>query len=216
MVNGIVPSIRALLFDADGVVQHSNNNDLPVRLERILGFTPGNLDTFTREVFDVERPALAGQADFAEMLVPVVARWGAQHAAEKLAAEWWCSIQTDQAVLALIGRLRQRGFLCALATNQQRYRARYMDETLSYNTMFDRSFYSYQLGLVKPDLRYFKAIVAELALAPEDILFIDDAERNVAAAREAGLQAAQFVPTGSDHSVAVMIELLERFSVVVD
>jgi putative hydrolase of the HAD superfamily len=208
-----MPSIRAILFDADGVIQHSTSDDLPVRLEHILGFIPDRLDTFMHEVFEAERPALAGQADFADMLAPVLTRWGAAGAAAQLASAWWCSIAVDQAILALIKGLRQQGIFCALASNQQRYRATYMAQTLTYDAVFDRSFYSYQLGFVKPDLRYFEAIMASLPFAPGEMLFIDDAEKNVAAARRAGLQAAQFIHPRTSHAASTMTKLLEGFSV---
>jgi putative hydrolase of the HAD superfamily len=210
-----VRPIRAILFDADGVVQHSSGDDLSVQLKRVLGFIPEDLDGFTREVFDVERSALLGRTDFAEGLVPVLAKWGANGVAGTLAAEWWCPVEADQSILDLVGRLRRQGIVCAIASNQQRYRATYMEETLSYKSVFDRSFYSYQLGLVKPDIEYFKAIVAELGYAPEDVLFIDDAERNVAAAQTAGLQAVQFVHSRTHHALVSMMDLLERFSIVI-
>ena len=207
--------IRAILFDADGVIQHANADDLPARLQRVLGFIPEDLDAFTREVFEAERPALAGQADFAEMLEPVVARRGAAGVAAELAGIWWCSIEADQAMLAVVGKLRDQGIQCALASNQQRYRAKYMGETLSYNAAFDRTFYSYQLGFTKPDIRYFEAIVAGLPFPPETVLFIDDAEENVTAAREAGFQAVQFVHPRNAHSVSMLKEVLQSFSVMV-
>jgi putative hydrolase of the HAD superfamily len=204
------------LFDADGVVQHSSVSDLPTRLERILGFVPSNLDTFTREVFELERPALLGRVDLAKALVPLVARWGAPKAAGKLASEWWCSIDVDVGVLDLIGKLKLQGILCALGTNQQSYRAKYMDETLSYRTIFDRCFYSYRLGIVKPDIGFFQAVVANLGVAPEEVLFIDDTEINVASARGVGLQAVRLVRAPTIHSTTAMSALLARFAIVVD
>jgi putative hydrolase of the HAD superfamily len=211
-----VPPIRVVLFDADGVIQHvehASGNVLRAQVERILGFVPDDLDRFTREIFEAERTAMVGHADFVEILHPVLAQWGAHGVADTLAAEWWCPIDTDQSILSLIGTLRQQGMVCALATNQQRYRARYMDETLSYRSVFDRSFYSYQLGLRKPDIEYFKAIIAALECAPDEMLFFDDAEENVAAARSVGLQAEQFVHPGTNHARASMIALLARFSI---
>ncbi len=89
-----------------------------------------------------------------------------------------------------------------------------MEDKLAYSTRFDRTFYSYELGLAKPDVRYFNAIVAQLGLAPEQVIFIDDGERNVAAAREAGLHAEQFVLVRDGESVATVIKLLERYAVL--
>jgi putative hydrolase of the HAD superfamily len=159
-----VVSIRAILFDADGVIQHATD-DLEARLKRVLGFAPESIDEFVRDVFAVEELALTGEQDFAEALVPVVAKWGAQGTSVRL-AECWSSIEVDTGMLALVAQLRRAGYLCALATNQQRYRATHMARVLGYDAVFDRSFYSCELGVRKPDARYFDLIVETLALEP--------------------------------------------------
>jgi putative hydrolase of the HAD superfamily len=210
-----VATLAAILFDADGVIQHSRAEDLSALLGRSLGFVPAELEAFVSEVVEAERPALAGQADFAEVLEPLLAKWGAPGRAIAFAAEWACSIDADAEVLALIGKLRQRGILCALATNQQSYRAKYMRHTLGYDSVFERSFYSHELGFMKPDVRYFEAIVASLPFPPEQVLFIDDLAKNVASALSVGLRAEQFIHPRSPDGVAQLKQLLERYSVVV-
>ena len=52
-----------------------------------------------------------------------------------------------------------------------------------------RSYLSYELGLAKPEREIFDYAVADLALAPERVLFIDDNQINVDGARAAGLNA---------------------------
>jgi putative hydrolase of the HAD superfamily len=208
-----VAGIRAILFDADGVLQYSRADDLPALLERTLGFVPAPVEAFVNEVIELERPALAGQTDFAEELEPLVARWGAPGKGAVLAAGWACCIDTDASVLELIGKLRRQGLLCALATNQQRYRAKCMRETLGYDTVFELSFYSHQLGFAKPDVRYFSAVVAGLPVPPEATLFIDDLEKNVFAARQVGFHAEQFVHPRNTDAVLQLKALLARFAV---
>ena len=209
-----MPPVRAILFDADGVLQHGNGGALLPRLQKALGFVPEPLESFIRDVLDAEQPALAGQAELLDQLEPVVRKWGAEGKARALAEHWWHCIEPDPAVFSLIGRLRQQGLLCALATNQQRYRADYMRSALGYDAHFDRSFYSYELGCVKPEPRYFEAMVSSLRLAPEQLLFVDDLEPNVEAARGVGLQAAQFVNPNTPEAAPQLRTLLQRFSIV--
>lgn len=54
---------------------------------------------------------------------------------------------------------------------------------------FDALFLSYETGHFKPDAAAFGQVVAHYGCSPSDILFLDDVERNVAAARTAGLEA---------------------------
>ena len=207
--------IRAVLFDADGVLQHGSAGDLPPRLERALGFVPDPLEPFIRDVLDAERPALAGQADLITLLESVVSKWGAPGKARALAETWWHCIDPDAHVFSLIDQLRRQGLPCVLATNQQRYRADYMRTTLGYDAHFERSFYSWELGCVKPEPRYFEKMVASLALPPEQLLFIDDLEPNVLAARGVGLQAAQFVNPRTPDAAEQLRALLASFAVFV-
>ena len=95
-------------------------------------------------------------------------------------------------MLDAIRVLRQIGVSCYLATNQELHRARHMSETLGFANLFDGEFYSCRLGLAKPDPEYFRAIVGELKIAPNRVLFLDDHEVNVRAARTVGLHATEF------------------------
>jgi putative hydrolase of the HAD superfamily len=208
-----VPPIRAVLFDADGVLQHGNGGALPLRIERAFGFVPQPLDPFVDDVLEAERPALAGRGELLDRLEPVVQKWGAPGKARALAEQWWYCIEPDADVFALIAQLRRQGLLCALATNQQQLRADYMRSKLGYDAHFDLSFYSCELGSVKPEPRYFEKIVAALSLRAEELLFIDDLEPNVMAARGVGLQAAQFVNPRTPDAADQLRALLAGFGV---
>lgn len=185
----------AILFDADGVIQRPAA-DFRGACGELLGSSDEPLEAFMRELFALEKPALTGKRDFVADLMEVLGRHGAAHRLSDALAIW-TAIEVDAAICGAIPALRAQGLQCCLATNQQPYRARHMSETLGYARLFDREFYSHALGLAKPDPAYFHAIVEQLALAPADILFIDDHETNVIAAREAGLLGAVF-PGGPD------------------
>ncbi|MGH7502141.1 MAG: HAD family hydrolase [Longimicrobiales bacterium] len=203
--------IRAVLFDADGVIQHATA-DLETRLHTALGFVPDSIDDFLHDVYEAEWPALAGQQDFVEALAPVLVKWGVEGSAGKLAA-CWSSIEADTLILTLIGTLRGAGYFCALATNQQRYRGAHMAHVLGYDVLFDRSFYSYEIGFRKPDAGFFHAVLASLPFQPQEMLFIDDLEANVVAAATFGLAAVQFVHDGSSKALPALTSLLQQFSV---
>lgn len=69
-------------------------------------------------------------------------------------------------------------------------------------SLFDRHYVSYQLGLMKPDREIFDHVVSDLALPAERILFIDDNQINVDGARAAGLRAE--VAKGPEAATAVL------------
>jgi glucose-1-phosphatase len=57
-----------------------------------------------------------------------------------------------------------------------------------------RNFYSYEIGLHKPDARIYEFVCTELRMKPPDLLLLDDRIENVRGAQQAGMKAIQFLP----------------------
>jgi putative hydrolase of the HAD superfamily len=183
--------VNAVLFDADGVVQRAPE-DVERRLTRALGGTPHDIRACVADFFAAEARAMTGGADFAELLRPILAM---RKSTSDIAGLWaeWHTFEVDRSILSLIAELRHSGVYCALASNQEMHRARHMSDVLAYRLAFDREFYSCNIGHAKPSTRYFDEVIRLAGLDPRRTLFIDDRAENVAAARQAGLQAARFV-----------------------
>jgi putative hydrolase of the HAD superfamily len=183
---GMERSIRWVLFDADGVLQQMPQ-DWQEPLAGLL--QPDPLGTL-RELFEAERPTLTG-GDFAEVVEKVLRRRGIRSDPEEV-LQSWRSVVVDQDMLARVAELRAAGIGCALASNQQNVRVAFMRTLDAYVDAFDEQFYSTELGLAKPDPAYFRAIVDRLGTEPDEVLFLDDRDDNVAGARAAGLVAEVF------------------------
>ena len=165
---------------------------MQARVAAAVGASPEKIEACIVDVFAAEAPALTGAADLAETLAPVLLRWGRSTMCPPSSTEW-LTIDVDRSVLAVIADLRASGVHCAIASNQEGHRARYMSEALGYRDLFDREFYSCHLGHAKPTAGYFAEVLRRGGFDPARTLFIDDREDNVEAARAAGLQAEQFV-----------------------
>ena len=74
--------------------------------------------------------------------------------------------------------------------------------------LFQGILLSGEVGLVKPDPRFFQLLFEKYDIDPVDAVFVDDHARNVAAARELGMQGIHF--TGA----ATLREDLVRFGVL--
>ncbi|MFC6034235.1 HAD-IA family hydrolase [Hyphococcus aureus] len=68
-------------------------------------------------------------------------------------------------------------------------------ETLGLAQLFEKTFLSHELGARKPEQRAYDLVINSLDAPPAGVLFFDDVAENVAAAREAGVQA-QHVDAG--------------------
>lgn len=151
----------------------------------------GKRDDFLAAVFAAERPCVSGKQDFGVALEGVLERYQCDARVEDV-LDIWTLIEPNSDVLALVRELQQSGHRVCLATNQQAHRARYMARELGYDDLFDLSFYSCEVGHAKPERGYFLEMVRRLESRPTELLFIDDSDANVAAARDLGIRAEQF------------------------
>jgi putative hydrolase of the HAD superfamily len=189
--------VRAMLWDADGVLQ-----GLPAGWEASMRPAVGHLvddvDGFLQEAFAAEKATLTGQARWVDVLRTLMERWGIEDAYEDALAVW-LTIEPVLESRELLERVRASGVRCYLATNQDVRRGTYMHENLGYADILDGSFYSYELGLAKPDPAYFEEIARRLDLPAGEVLFVDDNFANVHSARSVGMRAERWhVDDGAD------------------
>ena len=199
--------IKAVCFDADGVVQRTPSTFRASLVE--LAGDADKADEFLAEVFAAERPCLTGEREFAPMLQTVLRRWKSPVNVEQ-ALLIWTLIEPVEETFAVVERIRSSGVHVALASNQQSHRAGIMTTQLGYAGRFDQLFYSCELGVAKPDPAYFESLLMRLEMPGDEVLFVDDHESNVRAAREVGLNAETFhVDSGS----RALVSLLRRHGV---
>ena len=89
---------------------------------------------------------------------------------------------------ALVERARRRLPCYAFTNTNASHMGRWSALYPRVVSAFDRIFASHQMGLRKPERAAFDYICRALALAPDSILFFDDSNENVRAARDAGMQ----------------------------
>ena len=203
--------IDAILLDADGVVQ-TTSPEFRATLAAAVGESE-RCDQFVREVFLVERDALVGRGDFRQGLQGVLRRWDVRTPVDEIMRAW-SMITTVPGMLEYVAELRAGRFPVFVASNQQPYRARYMSSGLGYADAFAGEFYSCALGAAKPDPAFFRAILRELDLEPDRLLFFDDHEPNVDAARGLGICAVQFDALAHAEPVAALRTLVEAHGVI--
>lgn len=98
--------------------------------------------------------------------------------------------KANQQVLDLIRKVRQfcKVYLFSNTTEMSNI---HNSKTGLYE-YFDGLFLSYRLGLKKPDIEFYKKIIVDLQLNPEEVLFIDDDQGNLAPAKELGMETILF------------------------
>jgi putative hydrolase of the HAD superfamily len=94
----------------------------------------------------------------------------------------------------LIERLKKKYRVYLLSNSNSihyDYYNRYVRENFGHDSLdaiFDRAWYSFRMGLYKPDPEIFLRVLNEGGMVAEETLFIDDNLKNVEAARTVGLK----------------------------
>jgi len=179
--------VEAVLWDADGVLQHLPDG-WEASMRPVVGHLVDDVESFLAEAFAAERPALTGEARWIEVLPELLDKWGLADSFDD-AMRVWLTIEPVTETRELVESLRAAGVGCYLATNQDEHRGRHMHTTLGYGDLLDDCFYSYELGVAKPDPAYFTTVLERLGLPAGGVLFVDDNDVNVASARSVGLRA---------------------------
>lgn len=96
--------------------------------------------------------------------------------------------------LATILDLKKKGYRVILLSNTNPYVSTWTDskefsgDGHSISEYFDALYRSYEVKYMKPDDRFFRYVLSQEKLLPEEALFVDDGPRNCAAASELGIR----------------------------
>ncbi len=188
----MMDEVRALIFDVDGVLVTGHTQKggwWHVDMEADLGLHP---DIFQRAFFPpFWEDIVLGRRGIEECLAPVLADIAPHLDVETLLAYWFeKDAGLDEGLLSKLEALRSDPSLSLhLATNQEHRRANYLWQEMGFEHRFDALHYSADIGHQKPSPEFFIEVEKRTGLTGAALLFFDDQERNVEAARERGWQA---------------------------
>lgn len=190
--------IKAILFDADGVLLNGE------KFSRVLAKEKGLSEEITHEFFKGPfKDTIIGKKDLRTILPPFLAKWNWRGGVDAFLQYWFESEhKIDEALVAYVQELRSKNIQCYVATNQEKNRIEYMLKNMGFAGAFDGVFASSHIGHKKPTLKFYETVVASLNLKKDQILFWDDTEKNVDAAKHFGIHA--HVYTTLEHFMEVM------------
>jgi epoxide hydrolase-like predicted phosphatase len=115
-------------------------------------------------------------------------------------------LHPNQAMIDHMRGLRRRGYRMAICTNNVREWEEMWRAMLPVDEIFELVVDSAYVGVRKPDRRIYEIVLDRLDLPADEIVFVDDVEQNVLAARELGMHAVHF--RGTDQAIAELEAVL--------
>lgn len=102
--------------------------------------------------------------------------------------------KVNKKVVKIVGDLKRRGYKIALLSNVYKHRAIIIRKNGDYR-IFPNVFLSCDIGIRKPDKKIYEHVIEKLKAKPEECIFIDDREINLAPARKLGFKTILFKNT---------------------
>ena len=184
--------IRGIIWDMGGVILRTVDPSPRTELAQRFGLTRKELEKVAFLSED-SRIAELGQISREEHWSRVAAQLGMNppdgHVFEN---QFWSGDQVDLDLITFIHALRPKyktGLLSNAWSDMRELLNGYLADCLD---AFDVSIFSYEVGLVKPDARFYQVILAKMEVKASEAVFIDDFGINIEGALAAGLNAIQF------------------------
>ena len=170
--------IKAIIFDCFGVLATDT-------WQAFLDSLPKGVDK--QRARDARRAYDAGMLSKEEAAAEISAATG-KHFAE-LDERADTEPAKNIALLKYVEHLRGQGYKTGILSNVASNWLRDTFLSADEQSLFDDFVLSYEVGLVKPDLRMFTIAAERLGMAVEEVVLVDDKERYCTTARELGMQA---------------------------
>jgi putative hydrolase of the HAD superfamily len=184
-------TIRAVVFDIGGVLEITPPTGWVDIWEARLNLKPGELD---QRLTGVWRDGSLGTISEQD----VEQRVGEILGLDPLQVDAWMSDlwneylgELNVELAAYFASLRPR-YHTAILSNSFVGARRKEHERYQFGTLCDLILYSHEEGIEKPDPRFFALLCERLGVQPQEIVFLDDFEQHVVAARAFGMHAILF------------------------
>lgn len=184
-------TIRAIVFDIGGVLEITPELGMTAKWEQRLGLKPGEID---ERLNDVWRRGSIGTISEAEVHQRIGEIMGmSQEQVNAFMADLWQEyLGTLNVELTDYFRSLRPQYKTAILSNSF-VGAREQEEThYHFGEVCDFIIYSHEVGMSKPDPRIYALTCERLGLPPHEVIFLDDREGIIEAARAFGLQGIVF------------------------
>lgn len=195
--------IKAVIFDLNGVFIISPK--LSERFEQDFNVPLDEFLPALKEIMDKVR--LPGAEDLYDLWKPYFVKWNISLNEEEFLNYWFSAEKENTELTDLAKKLKAKGIQIIILSNNFRERAGYYEENFSFlKELFDGVYYSWQTGIVKPDVKAFDNILTKHNLKPEEVLYFDDSDKNIKVAETLGVESHIF----DDSSIGLLKSLVTQ------
>jgi len=181
--------IKAIIFDLNGIFIQSPK--LSERFQEKFGISSAEfLDALNKIMPKLRRP---NAGDAFTYWNPYFGKWGLKLTREQFFNFWFNTEKKVPELVELVKQIKEKGIKLFILSNNFAERANYYKKNFPFlRETFDKVYYSWQTGFVKPDLQAFRNLLSEQKLEPEECIYFDNSKENIEAGKSLGIKSFIF------------------------
>ena len=189
--------IRLIVFDLGNVILPFEHRQIATKLHNVsrrkCDFHPEEVFQFLFAIDDgfvngYEKGCMSSMEFFAR----IRSRYDLDLTYEGFTGIWNEIFFEDPGMNELVGELKERGYPLFILSNTSELHFTHIIDRYPVIHSFDEWILSFEVGAKKPDRRIFETVFEKMDVAPGHVVYIDDIEEFVGAARELGMQGIVF------------------------
>ncbi|MFD0268808.1 HAD family hydrolase [Streptomyces sp. NPDC127106] len=185
--------MKAVLFDMFGVIARLQSPQSRAALQAVAGGDPDRFwEAYWSQRAPYDRGDVTGPAYWQGVCAALGTTPDERLTKDLIAADLASWSEVDDRAVALLADLADRGVVLGLLSNIPEELAARYEATQPWLDRFAVRGLSCRIGSAKPEPAAYEWCLRELGLPAAEVLFVDDREDNVRAARELGLQGHLF------------------------
>ena len=184
--------IKTIILDWGGVITRGRHTRAVIDLLEQKYNIHIDDDSFSRDLMLPMDEGLEGLSDFRGRFRE---RYNIDIDEEELYSILGRGILINEEVVDFIKNLKPKYRLLMLSDNNFPTIKHLQDEFSEIMDLFEKKYFSSELGITKPDESLFEYLIADSAINPEEAVFVDDKLANTMAAQKAGLKTICFENT---------------------
>ncbi|MBD3281025.1 HAD-IA family hydrolase [Candidatus Dojkabacteria bacterium] len=177
--------IKLLIYDITGVLTKSER--FSVQYSELFGIPYESVLSFFKSDF---QNCLIGKSDLKREIKPWLEKWKSVYDPDSF-LELWFKLENDIdiEIFRSVFQLQEKEYETVIATHQEKYRLKYIKETMKLDRVFERIYSSCNLGIKKNNPDFFRTILSDYGLKPEEAVFFDNDKKNIESAKSLGIDA---------------------------
>ncbi|MFP4156636.1 MAG: HAD family hydrolase [Opitutales bacterium] len=175
-----------VLFDIGNVLLHLHFERFH---EKVLGLPALSLP---EDLVGLKAPYESGAIDDAEFVSRSLRGLPGSLSAGEFTSAWQDVFAPNYAMWTVVRELKARGHRLILFSNTNALHSAHFLKNFSVFEYFDAHHFSYEIGLMKPDPRFYQCAMERFELDPGQTIYLDDLAENIVAGRACGFESWQY------------------------